>query len=311
MTLNSDSTEIFELLSLGLSDKKSSFSVLTSNRYFDKNIVGIIRNFLLTGFYIDSLSRPKAVLFVPQKKQIYFNDGDVIKIFSANGKKFLGEFGSHGTEQLQFDRLRAMALSSAQNIYIADMLNSRIQIVSLDGKFISEFGSDILKAPLDVIWDKTTGFVFVADIDRKGIFAFDANGIFQFSFPIESPSHLDSDGKELFVANIIGYQISVFSVLDGKFIRKFILGDDGEHDDDICVYDIVLHPSRPELIVINRDNSIRLYDIHTGTLLKKIVNNNDYGFNYFEGCSIDPENGAIYVCDSRCDGGRVYCFYGI
>ena len=57
-----------------------------------------------------------------------------------------------------------------QHIYIADLENSRIQVVSFEGEFLKRFGQDILKAPWGIA--VTEDNIFVTDIDLHALLQF-------------------------------------------------------------------------------------------------------------------------------------------
>ena len=63
------------------------------------------------------------------------------------------------------------------NIYVSDYSNNRIQILSLDFRFISQFGKDILKYPLDVKLSKE--YIFVLDYSNPCLHFFNYNHILQ------------------------------------------------------------------------------------------------------------------------------------
>ena len=65
------------------------------------------------------------------------------------------------------------------NIYVSDCHNNRIQILSQDFRFISQFGKDILKYPRDVKLSKE--YIFVLDGSNPCLHLFNYNHILQKS----------------------------------------------------------------------------------------------------------------------------------
>ena len=65
------------------------------------------------------------------------------------------------------------------NIYVCDYINNRIQILSQDIRFISQFGKDILKFPRDVEISKE--YIFVLDEFNPCLHLFNYNHILQKS----------------------------------------------------------------------------------------------------------------------------------
>ena len=65
------------------------------------------------------------------------------------------------------------------NIYVNDCHNNRIQILSQDFRFISQFGNDTLKYPLNVKFSKE--YIFVLDKSNPCLHLFNYNHILQQS----------------------------------------------------------------------------------------------------------------------------------
>ena len=65
------------------------------------------------------------------------------------------------------------------NIDVSDYWNDRIQIISQDFRFISQFGNDILKYPCDVKLSKE--YIFVFDKSNPCLHLFNYNHILQKS----------------------------------------------------------------------------------------------------------------------------------
>ena len=75
---------------------------------------------------------------------IYVADGigtnNRVAKFDKDGK-FITQWGSTGTGPGQFTGVKAIAVSNAGDVYVADAGNKRIQVFDGDGKFKSEFGN--------------------------------------------------------------------------------------------------------------------------------------------------------------------------
>jgi DNA-binding beta-propeller fold protein YncE len=56
-------------------------------------------------------------------------------------EKFLGDFGSHGTDDGQFYWMTAITLDRHENIYIADEYRHDVQVFDRDGTFVRKWGS--------------------------------------------------------------------------------------------------------------------------------------------------------------------------
>lgn len=308
------STEIFELFLTGMTDKTSNMAVMSFDRYFDRNILGIIRDYLFKGFSIENIKHPTDVAFIPEKNQIFVIDRHALKMF--DGKRLEAVIGSNGSGQMEFDTPITMTVRLSC-VYIADPHNARIQVVTFAGKFVSEFGKDVLKLPSAIAYDRKSDLIFVFDSYAHAVFAF-SDGVIRFRFgshgdddeQFNTPHYLcvDSVAEELFVADSGNHRISVFSTRDGKFLRKF--GSEGKRAGEFQYpVGIALHPSRPEIAVADTYNHrLQVLDRQTGAFLRSFgCHGQDLGqFKYPLRVSAG-KRGTIYVCDSWND--RVQCLY--
>ena len=115
----------------------------------------------------------------------------------------MGKFGNGGIE---FHWPTGLSIDESNgNIYVSDYSNNRIQILSQDFRFISQFGKDILKNPRDVKLYKE--YIFVLDESNPCLHLF--NHILQKS--------VISRGKGMKVVdpwNFFIYQIDNILILD-------------------------------------------------------------------------------------------------
>ena len=139
-----------------------------------------------------------------------------VKVFGAFGKG-KGEFTSPRGVVIDHDN---------QRIFIVDMSNSRIQVWSMEGDYLSEFGKDILQSPWEiVIFDNS---IYISDCGGHFLSKWCYN---EFTLVNKSktsegskpgqlnyPSGLDIDEEEIFVVEYRNKRISVFD-LNLKFKR--------------------------------------------------------------------------------------------
>jgi DNA-binding beta-propeller fold protein YncE len=112
----------------------------------------------------DFLHGPSDVVVAPNG-DIYVADGhggdtnDRIAKFSKDGK-LIKTWGKHGKAQGEFDTPHGIALDSSGRVYVADRVNSRVQVFDADGKFIAEWKQ--FGRPSSVAIDKND-IIYVAD----------------------------------------------------------------------------------------------------------------------------------------------------
>ena len=104
---------------------------------------------------------------------------DCILNYRLNGK-FISKIGKCGNGELEFNCPFGLTNDESNgNIYVSDFNNNRIQILSQDFRFISQFGKDILKHPRNVKLSKE--YIFVLDGSNPCLHLFNYNHILQKS----------------------------------------------------------------------------------------------------------------------------------
>ena len=99
--------------------------------------------------------------------------------YQLNGK-FISKIGKYGNGELEFNFPFGLTINELNgNIYVSDCHNNRIQILSQDFRFISQFGKDILKYPHDVKLSKEC--IIVLDVSNPCLHLFSYNHILQKS----------------------------------------------------------------------------------------------------------------------------------
>jgi len=96
---------------------------------------------------------------------------------------FLGEIGEKGSGECQFNEPHGLCIDGEGRLYVADSGNSRIQVLTLDGKFIFSlggFGGEDGKFfyPVDVCVDSNMA-IYVLDSDKGVVFKFGPKGDYQ------------------------------------------------------------------------------------------------------------------------------------
>jgi sugar lactone lactonase YvrE len=85
--------------------------------------------------------------------------------FNRDGK-YLGQFGKHGSGPGEFIQPHALALDSQGRLFVGDRSNNRIQILTTDGKFITEWTQ--FSRPSGIAIDKND-MIYVADSESGSV----------------------------------------------------------------------------------------------------------------------------------------------
>ena len=125
-----------------------------------------------------------------------------IAVFSQEGE-LVRTFGSMGGGKGEFVWPCGLAASpDGHHLYVSDLDMPQVQVVTLEGQFVREFGTGQLKDPrgLTVTAD---GSVLVADYSNNCVAVFDKKGELIHSFAVENPTYLavDSRGDLLVTSN--------------------------------------------------------------------------------------------------------------
>ena len=109
-------------------------------------------------------------LFISENMVIVSLYTDCIKLYQLDGK-FITKFGEEGSGRLGFDTPWGLARDTSNgDIYICDFGNNRIQIISKQYEYKSEFGTTTLFQPLHIILHKDS--VFVLDMSSPCLHIF-------------------------------------------------------------------------------------------------------------------------------------------
>ena len=178
-------------------------------------------------------SRPRGVAITPHKF-ILVSDNHKIQKISMEGN-CVASFGEEGSRQQQFNIPDGLSISpTTGQVYIADCVNDRIQVLNPDLTFSHSFGSKgsgngNFNEPRDLAID-SEGSVYVADRNNC-IQKFTQDGKFvgQFGTKGSGPGQLDmpygitidTEGTGLvYVSEYGNHRVSVFTS-DGAFVTSF------------------------------------------------------------------------------------------
>ena len=138
-------------------------------------------------FGSDELGRPSGMAIDNENRFLYVADvaRERIAVFDADTLKFLRAVGGPAKEEADdspatFAKPTNVAVDGDGNLYVADTLNSRIQMFDADGNFISMFGKagdgpGFFARPKGIAVD-ADGHVWVADALQNRVQIFDREG---------------------------------------------------------------------------------------------------------------------------------------
>ena len=159
----------------------------TGNIYIADTYNNCVKVFDSTGKYLSKFgdNKDEGKMYLPLSVAICGNRifisqyNHCILNYTLNGK-FISKIGKCGKGELEFNYPYGLTIDESNgNIYVSDCSNNRIQILSQDFRFISQFGKDILKSPRDVKLSKE--YIFVLDVSNPCLHLFSYNHILQKS----------------------------------------------------------------------------------------------------------------------------------
>ena len=106
---------------------------------------------------------------------VFVSHNHCILVYQLDGK-FVSRIGTTGSGKLQFNYPRGLSTDESNNdIYICDCNNNRIQVISENLQFKSEFGKDTLRYPRDV--KLTQQHIYVLDESNPCIHVYNYNHV--------------------------------------------------------------------------------------------------------------------------------------
>ena len=123
------------------------------------------------------LSSPKGLLIRGNK--VFVSRSDCILVYQLDGK-FVSSIGSRGSGELQFNCPWGLSTDECNtDIYICDAGNRRIQIISENLQFKSQFGKDTLHSPRDIKHYKDN--IFILDLSNPCLHIYNRDLLLQQS----------------------------------------------------------------------------------------------------------------------------------
>jgi DNA-binding beta-propeller fold protein YncE len=165
---------------------------------------------------------PRRIAIGPDDS-IYVDDSGRNRIvkFSPDGQ-LLASWGSEGSSEGQFKGVSSVAVDPANNkVYVADPLNSRIQVFDSNGKFLTKWAVPEWGQTLgfeDLAVDSQKGRLYASSAHMNSVLVFDLNGTRVGNLTpkppdkLEAPSALAIADRKLYVLNMRGSRVSVIDL---------------------------------------------------------------------------------------------------
>ena len=165
---------------------------------------------LIARFGAESLGRPGGLAIDQRRNRLYVADAKEsrIAVFDTNTFKLAGRYGAPGkpgnSGNGTFASPTNVAVDRQGNIYVADTLNCRVQVLNPSGQFLRAFGAQGDR-PGEFIRPKgiavdSEGHVYIADAEFN-------------NFQVFSP-----DGKPLLAVGVLGSAAGEFALIAGLYI---------------------------------------------------------------------------------------------
>ena len=210
--------------------------------------------------------------------------------------------GKAGKLKGEFDNARGIAVNESTNqIFVADRDNSRIQVFTFEGEFVSEFGKSNLKNPYGIA--VITEHVFITDTFHHSVFKYASSPPFELvsraggrgssGGQLNRPHGLSVDTcEDVYIAEYWNYRVSIFTK-NLNFIRSI--------GKDILVYPKDVKLTRSAVVVLDSSVQCIHFFSRDGILLTSCVTQ-----GYQQHCVVhDPsffcidESGNIIISDKQ------------
>ena len=179
----------------------------------------------------DHPSDPTDVVVDDSRRRCYIvdNDNHYILAYDLTTRKLIKTFGSPGADEGAFRHPFLMTLDKKKNLYVVDVINTRVQVLNPDGRMLAVIGGwGVEKGefyrPKGVAVD-TNNRVYVSDSYMGVIQVFDAKGTFHSALgdpadgkvkKFRTPAGLFIDHQNrLYVTEMLANKISVHQI-EGK-----------------------------------------------------------------------------------------------
>lgn len=202
----------------------------------------------------------------------------------------------------------SVAFDDEMRLYVSDSAEGKVLVFGSDGKFLFSFheaGSDRLKRPTGLAYNRHNKILYVVDTLGNKIYAFNAKGENLFSFgqrgekegEFNFPTHIFcSPSGTLYVTDSINFRIEIFDE-SGKFLSSF--GHHGDGSGDFAMPKGVAADKEGAIYVVDSlfDN-VQLFNTQGEFLLTIGKRGNDFGEFWLPAGIFIDDTGIIYIADT-------------
>ena len=226
--------------------------------------------------------------------------GDEVNLVYTSKMSPIRSIGEEGEGRVELDCPHGIVLDGRGNMYIADSENHRIQLVSLAGEFIREFGKRELTYPTTIALFRY--WLFVTDVYQNKLLKYNIQSYVlecKSELELSEPSGIAAENYELFVADRYNNRIVVLS-LDFKLLREL-----GHHK---LVEPKAVEINDNKVFVVDNSKHHNIYVFSKiGYLLSRIISlrsGTDYTFLCFD------KFNNILISDMSCKIIQIYTLEG-
>lgn len=201
--------------------------------------------------------------------------------------------GVNGTESGQFNEIAGMTTDEANNLYVVDTLNQRIQVFDQSDNHIGNIGGNTpFESPVDLIVNADNS-ISVLDTSLNSIVNFDAKGraISSYPLPLNSyPNHiLKLTDESILIASEQNKLIKISE--DGNVLD--IWGNIGNGKVQFNEIKGIAISNENETIAIAEKRNKRVQLLNLDGSFKKMIGGNSFGIKYPYQLEVDTDGNII------------------
>ena len=265
---------------------------------------------------------PSGLAFNSDGSKLYVGDSinNKVKIFNTSDNSLVGQFGSSGNGDGQFNGPNGLAFSKDYSkLYVADMSNRRVQIFNTsDNSFAGKFGTygsgdGQFNYPKALALSTDGTKLYVADYGDSRVEIFntgDNSYVGQFGSFGSGDGQLDTpvgmvaspDGSKLYVQDFGNHRVDIFNTSDNSFAGKFGSQGSGDGQFNGTTYDLTISPDGRKLYVADSgSNQVQIFNTSDNSFAGKFGTggSGDGQIDFPLSVAVSPDGSKVYVGDQN------------